>query len=243
MDKGTCSISDCDRKVTARGWCQTHWKRWRTGADMNAPIKAAATAAIDLPDGRRVCKRCQQPKEIRQFDVDTRAKTGRRADCKECRSSYMKSYYESHAEDRRAYMRDRLAANPDHVRALDAARYERDKDKRVALATAAYHLRQARIASRPYDKGISTTRLRRRDGEKCRYCGCQMVFESFSNEKRPPNLATIEHVVPVSAGGSHTWENVTLARWRCNSSKRAQAVEDLEVDDDHFPLASRLTLW
>lgn len=34
-----CSIKDCDRKVFARGLCQTHYKRLKNGMSLNAPIQ------------------------------------------------------------------------------------------------------------------------------------------------------------------------------------------------------------
>lgn len=48
-----------------------------------------------------------------------------------------------------------------------------------------------------------------------------MTFRSTKRGEgsRPDNLATLEHVVPISAGGEHTWENVVLACWRCNITK------------------------
>ena len=134
---------------------------------MGAPIKAAATPAVDLPDGRRICKRCETPKAIGEFDADKRSRTGRRADCKQCRSAYMGVYYAENADERRAYMVTRRVENPDHVRALDAARYVRDRQKRAALATQHGQVRRARLLGREYDKGISLAALRKRDGGDC----------------------------------------------------------------------------
>lgn len=34
-----------------------------------------------------------------------------------------------------------------------------------------------------------------------------------------PMCASIDHVVPLSAGGGHVWENVTCAHKRCNEEK------------------------
>lgn len=31
----TCSIDDCDRPAQGRGWCKTHWLRWRKHGDPN----------------------------------------------------------------------------------------------------------------------------------------------------------------------------------------------------------------
>ncbi len=46
----------------------------------------------------------------------------------------------------------------------------------------------------------------RRDGNSCQYCGTNK------------NL-TLDHVIPRSRGGRHTWENVVAACSECNSRK------------------------
>lgn len=33
MSERTCTIDGCERKHIARGWCHTHWKRWKTHGD------------------------------------------------------------------------------------------------------------------------------------------------------------------------------------------------------------------
>ena len=36
MDKRTCSIDGCGKPVLARGWCATHYMRWRTTGDVGS---------------------------------------------------------------------------------------------------------------------------------------------------------------------------------------------------------------
>lgn len=230
MDVPVCRIPECGRKVAARRLCQTHYKRDLKGLPLDAPIKAAAVPALDLPDGRRVCKRCQEALPLDRFDVDRRAKTGRRADCKACRSGYMKTYYSEHSEDRRAYMRARLLENPEHVRALDAERYLRDRDKRSTLATEHAQVRRARLLGREYEKGITVRRLRDRDGDACCHCGVEMIFRRFKAGEGTGEQATIEHLVPVSKGGTHTWENVALACRDCNFRRGAKSLDEWKPD-------------
>lgn len=31
--------------------------------------------------------------------------------------------------------------------------------------------------------------------------------------------ATLDHVLPLSLGGTHTWDNVAAAHWKCNMEK------------------------
>ena len=45
----------------------------------------------------------------------------------------------------------------------------------------------------------------------CVYCGQCM----------PLRRATLDHLIPLSQGGSHHPENVVLACWRCNQTKGA----------------------
>lgn len=47
-----CSVQDCDRVVTARGWCFPHWKKWRrwgspTGRTTEQRFFAHVTEQID----------------------------------------------------------------------------------------------------------------------------------------------------------------------------------------------------
>lgn len=61
-----------------------------------------------------------------------------------------------------------------------------------------------------------------RDGWKCQLCGCGLLrkYVAFAKGQRPePNSPTIDHVVPLSRGGPHTYENTQAACWACNTRK------------------------
>jgi len=36
---GLCIIDGCTDRVHGRGWCSTHYERWRRGSDLDAPIR------------------------------------------------------------------------------------------------------------------------------------------------------------------------------------------------------------
>ena len=50
---------------------------------------------------------------------------------------------------------------------------------------------------------------------------CHICWEQINPRRRFPDreAATVEHVVPLCQGGTHTWDNVVPAHARCNFAK------------------------
>jgi 5-methylcytosine-specific restriction endonuclease McrA len=76
-------------------------------------------------------------------------------------------------------------------------------------------IRLNRYVRVPHRAGVPLTRraVFARDGGRCAYCGGQ--------------AASIDHVVPRSRGGRHTWDNVVAACHRCNRTKADRSPADL----------------
>ena len=71
---------------------------------------------------------------------------------------------------------------------------------------------------------ISPTRLYERDDRMCALChratDHPRVWEQWvANKRWMPNAPTVDHIIPLAKGGTHTWDNVQLAHWSCNSDK------------------------
>ena len=71
------------------------------------------------------------------------------------------------------------------------------------------------------DWDISIERLMKRDKNLCYLCGDKVNINLDYNDDYYPN---IEHVIPVSKGGTHTWDNVKLAHRICNMEKRDEII-------------------
>lgn len=56
---------------------------------------------------------------------------------------------------------------------------------------------------------LSRRNLMLRDGGECQYCGVNVSLKT----------GTMDHVIPRSRGGTHTWDNVVLACSKCNQKK------------------------
>jgi 5-methylcytosine-specific restriction endonuclease McrA len=61
--------------------------------------------------------------------------------------------------------------------------------------------------------------LRERDGDQCGICGDSI---DFSLNGRNAMGRTVDHILPRSRGGAHTWANTQLAHLRCNLQKGAK---------------------
>lgn len=82
--------------------------------------------------------------------------------------------------------------------------------------------RQSRVA-------ISRRSVFARDGHRCQYCGA--------------TAENIDHVVPRSRGGTHTWENVVAACRRCNAAKEDRLLEETAFVLRRKPAAPRSRVW
>ncbi|MFI0162596.1 HNH endonuclease [Streptomyces albidoflavus] len=95
-----------------------------------------------------------------------------------------------------------------------AARSERLK--RESRAVGSYSARMRKLGLKATVERIDPLAIYRRDGWICQIC------HSLVDPSRAwPDMwcATIDHHVPLSAGGEHTLDNVRLAHWICNLRK------------------------
>ncbi|WP_165609371.1 HNH endonuclease [Mycobacterium alsense] len=142
----------------------------------------------------------------------------------------MKTWYADNQVRQRDRQRVRFAANNAAIREGDKERYRRNREARMVLATDAVHRRRTRLkGAERADAGITYEALRERDGSKCCHCGLEMSFETLKKGEYEPRRATIEHVIPISRGGLHIWDNVALACWECNirrGPRRSRAGSD-----------------
>lgn len=90
--------------------------------------------------------------------------------------------------------------------------------------------RRIKIENQMVDRDISLERLYQRDGGICYLCGNVCDW----NDKKTvdgtiicgDNYPSIEHVIPLSKNGKHSWANVRLACRKCNTYKGDRLIAD-----------------
>ena len=74
-----------------------------------------------------------------------------------------------------------------------------------------------------YDSKVTLKRLLKKQNGICQLCGRPVDVSDRVGLRTGNNYPTVDHIVPISLGGSHTWDNVQLAHMICNSIKCANA--------------------
>lgn len=92
-----------------------------------------------------------------------------------------------------------------------------------------YARKQKRIPKKQIlDKDITLEALFRRDSGVCYLCGKACDWNDKKENTVGPNYPSIDHIIPVSRGGLHAWNNVRLAHFSCNLDKSDTLIEGAE---------------
>jgi len=102
--------------------------------------------------------------------------------------------------------------------------------ERLSLAVPSV-VRLRQFVTVPFRRRVAVSRraVMARDGGVCQYCGS--------------NADSIDHVVPRSKGGDHTWENVVAACRPCNVRKRDRMLHETSMRLRRRPSAPRGASW
>lgn len=215
-----CEWPDCGRIALQRGFCprcakraesvgnyEDPWLEWRDTrrrADLHPPCRWPG--CTDLGDEGRglCCKHWSRAKQAGNWAEPWVAwKSARSRECGVCGSllvdRFVSALYCSPTCSARAW---RLR-NPDRYAEMGRRHASR---------------RRARIAATTVED-FTEADVRMAHGDDCYLCGDQINFKLKWPHPKSPSL---DHVVPLSAGGTHTLDNVAMTCLSCNHSKNAR---------------------
>ena len=147
---------------------------------------------------KEACRREREQKKIRAFwEQGFEQISFKMCQCKECGAFFIGRTQYCSEECRRRYV------NRKHDKRLNCA-------KRI-------------------DKSISLKKLYKRDNGICWICGGRCDYGDYRRDKNGNfivgfNYPSIDHVYPLSRGGTHEWSNVKLAHHYCNILKNDKVV-------------------
>lgn len=179
--------------------------------DPGAPCANGHTAQRFVKSG--ICVVCDKVNQAAWRERNRERERLRSVARREANPEYRKQYYYQNRERALALDKEYREANAEQTRARIAAWAKDNPEKRAA----GWRRRRAKVAGAPGDHTAKQARfLRVMQGNMCAYCEHPL-------ELTKPHL---DHVVPISRGGSNAIENLLWACAPCNLSKGAKTLEE-----------------
>lgn len=159
------------------------------------------------------CSRCGVEKATTEFYKDKRTRSGLQSECKQCHTNDRLKWRAENTDEANRRLRDWRKANPEKRRAQEA-RYRAAHPEYIP---AKHGARRLRVASGNFSK-TDLEYVKNSQwfgGLLCYYCGCN-IDDGYH----------VEHVHPLSRGGTNTVNNIVLACPSCNLSKGSMTLEE-----------------
>ena len=179
----------------------------------------------------KFCPKCETERSVLDYHKDKSRKDGLFAYCKTCNKAHVKKWQQANPEKVNEKYRNLYAKNLEHSRAMRRNRvnnwYLRHQNK-ARLRSAKYRadhpevkrLAQAKRRAQKQGNGvfeISKLELFKLLNQPCMGCG------SLTNQ-------TIDHVIPISKGGTHSIGNLQTLCASCNSSKHTKTMYQWKIE-------------
>lgn len=234
-------------------WCRECRRKAKSERSQALKIEIKAKRASN-PDfaleyhaatgGYKICSRCEEAKLATReyFEIHDQKPDGLRPECRVCMNTYMRNHRNENLERFRKYARAVYHRNPETQRRYRESRREaqrqynriyavKNSDRLVerarqwALNNPERNRLLSRVASRKRYSRLKNTEgsysadditcLYEEQSGLCAYCGIRLYGEY-----------DIDHVVPLSRGGSNWPDNLLLACPSCNRRKNTKTLEE-----------------
>lgn len=182
------------------------------------------------------CPGCQSVKDLSQFSRCTREADGLQVRCKACQSRYAKVYYKKEAtkERIRAYYKKRIETDPEYrtynrARCLKKTKEWYRANKQRALQ---YH-KQWCSKNKDREGEYAAKRRAKMRGAVVKFtakdwAAIKALYGNIClgcHRRGDEVLLTRDHIIPLSAGGTHTTDNIQPLCRSCNSKKGKNSID------------------
>lgn len=172
---------------------------------------------MSQPGTVKVCRTCGQPKVLSEFRRWYDRKRGKhyvRGSCRQCASQQQ---YE------------RRSANIEQHREYERQLYRKHRRKILKRKDILKRMRRTQVYGSPKVVPVSRDEIIARDGNHCYLCGRHLRRSEIN----------LDHVVPLSRGGTHTPDNLRVCCVQCNVRKGSRLLE--EIDSTFRPFKKTCT--
>lgn len=194
-----------------------------------------------MPIIYKTCSKCKTPKPLDEFPPNKRSRDGKQSQCRVCRAAYQREYIRKYPERKREQDRHYRQENADHIREIKRAwsddnrerlnqqsaewrKNNRERRNAIVRAYRARHPESYRITKQRY-----LARKQNAEGE-CSREEWELILQQFAPDGRCPACGrqkppTMDHIVPLSLGGSNYPFNLQPLCGNCNSTKGQKVID------------------
>ena len=192
----------------------------------------------------KTCSKCCTAKLSSDFFANPQHSDGLQTHCKECQRTTKREWARKNPEKVQAYKKQWNIDNAEHTHEYNLAYYwsdpetararrrqwvEEHREQSRAYARTNIKLwrkknptkkraldlrRRAQINGSPHTETVDKAIIYKRDKEICSLCHTKVAWEDVS----------LDHIIPLALGGTHTYKNIALAHWLCNVRKNVKAI-------------------
>jgi len=194
-----------------------------------------------MPILRKTCTQCKVSKPIDDFPPDRRNPDGKQAKCHVCRAANQRDYARRHPDKKREGDKRYRQENPEKILQNKRAYAERNREHLNQLSAewrkANRERRNANVrnyrARNPESYRVTKERHRARkenaDGH-CTKAEWEGILRRYAPDGRCPACGehrklTMDHIVPLSLGGSNAPDNLQPLCNRCNATKGKRVID------------------
>lgn len=182
----------------------------------------------DSTAAAKACSKCGTVKALTDFPPDRRKKDGRQAACRECDRLSSAAYRAANPGKNKEVCDAWQSANVARTRAYRVANAERRRATTAAWQAANRDAvrvyddrrRARKLGALVVDDRVFRARVWERDGGRCHICG----------KKADPKKWHMDHIVPLVAGGEHSYRNVSVSHPICNLRKGKTGPAQLRLE-------------
>lgn len=183
------------------------------------------TAQITRPSRNRVieCKRCNVTRRETKRLEEQRAKAILREQKRKRKESLRLQQLREKQVVKKCYECNKEFTTTSDAKYCSTKCMKRANDYRKSLRK-----RKRAMTNGDVDWSISLAKLIKKETNVCHICGEKCDSNDYIINENGAFIAgnrhpSIDHVMPIAKGGTHTWDNVRLAHRQCNSIKSDNA--------------------